>query len=143
MRYGTLILAAGAFWSSQASAGEPQSVYVAPGGVYIASAQVYVRPANGDAPYAAPGPSYYAPGYAPAPTYAPGYVSPRPLYRAPAYNGAYGPAYPAPSVYIAPEPGYASAYATDLPPRPPALVPYNNTGRCVIYPAYGPPAYCD
>ena len=34
MRYGTFILALGVLWSSQVSAGELQSVYVAPGGVY-------------------------------------------------------------------------------------------------------------
>jgi hypothetical protein len=36
MRYGIFVLALGLVWSSQASAGELQSVYVAPGGVYIA-----------------------------------------------------------------------------------------------------------
>ena len=55
MRYGTLIFALGALSSSQVSAGEFQSVYVAPGGVYIASGQVYVRPGNVDSPYIAPG----------------------------------------------------------------------------------------
>ena len=74
MRYGTFILALGALWSSQVSAGELQSVYVAPGGVYIASGNVYVRPGNVDPPYAAPGPMYYAPP--PGPAYAPGYVPP-------------------------------------------------------------------
>ena len=75
MRYGTFILALGALWSSQASAGK--SVYVAPGGIYIGSAQVYVRPENADPAYAAPGRTYYAPGYVPrGPAYAPGYVPP-------------------------------------------------------------------
>ena len=44
MRYGLFILALGGLWSSQVSAGELQSVYVAPGGVYIASAHVHVGP---------------------------------------------------------------------------------------------------
>ena len=44
MRYGIFILALGALWSSQVSAGELQSVYVAPGGVYIASGHVHVGP---------------------------------------------------------------------------------------------------
>ena len=65
MRYRTLILALGALSSSQVSAGEFQSVYVAPGGVYIASGQVYVRPGNVDSPYVAPGPMYYEPRHVP------------------------------------------------------------------------------
>ena len=61
MRYGTFILALGALWSSQVSAGELQSVYVAPGGVYIASAHVHVGTENGYPAYGAPGAAYYAP----------------------------------------------------------------------------------
>src|SRR5450631_2839254 len=85
MKYGLLMLAAAGLWSSQISAGELQSVYVAPGGVYIASARVYVAPGpgNGDPPYVAPGLSYGAPGYG-----GPGYGPPGPAYRAPAYYGA-------------------------------------------------------
>ena len=41
MRYGIIILALGLVGSSQVSAGDLQSVYVAPGGVYIASANVH------------------------------------------------------------------------------------------------------
>jgi hypothetical protein len=40
MRCSVLILAIGAFWSSQGSAGEPQTVHAAPGGVYVASGRV-------------------------------------------------------------------------------------------------------
>ena len=60
MRYGISILALGVLWSSQVSAGELQSVYVAPGGVYIASANVHVGTENGYPTYGAPGASYYA-----------------------------------------------------------------------------------
>jgi hypothetical protein len=61
MRYGIFILALGVLWSSQVSAGELQSVYVAPGGVYIASAHVHVGTENGYPTYGAPGATYYAP----------------------------------------------------------------------------------
>ncbi len=143
MRYDALILAVGALWSSQVSAGELQSVYVAPGGVYIASAQIYVTPGNGEPPYAAPRPSYYAPGYVPpGPAYAPGYAPPGSVYRAPAFYGATRPVYPAPSVYIDREPAYPSAYAAEYPPRPPAPVPYDGGGRCILDSGYGP-AYCN
>jgi len=80
MRYGIFILALGVLWSSQVSAGEPQSVYVAPGGVYIASAHVHVGTESGYPTYGAPGATYYAP-----PAYAPGYVPPGQVYRAPAF----------------------------------------------------------
>src|SRR4051812_14648244 len=80
MRYGMLTFMAAAISSSQVSAGELQSVYVAPGGVYIANARVYVAPGpgNGEAPYVAPGAAYGAPGYG-----APGYIAPAPAYGAP------------------------------------------------------------
>ncbi len=125
-----MILAFGALWSSQVSAGELHSVYVAPGGVYIASAQVYLTPGNAD-PYAAPRSSYYAPAYVPpGPAYAPGYV-PAPVYWAPSFYGTTRPVYPAPSVYLEREPTYPSAYAADYPPRPPAPVPYGGR-RCIV-----------
>lgn len=144
MKYGSLILAIGALWSSQISAGELQSVYVAPGGVYIASARVYVTPGNGAPPYAAPGPTYYEPGYVrPGPAYAPGYVPPRQVYRAPAFYGTNGSVYPAPPVYIDQEPAYPSAYALEYAPRPPAPVPYIGGERCVVNPGYGRSEYCD
>ena len=94
MRYDTFILALGALWSSQVSAGELQSVYVAPGGVYIASAHVHVGTENGYPAYGAPGPTYYAPPHLP-PSYAPGYVPPGQVYRAPALYEGYRSAYPA------------------------------------------------
>src|SRR6201997_4132654 len=110
MRYGTFILALGVLWSSQVSAGEPQSVYVAPGGVYIASPHVHVGPENGYPAYGAPGATYYAP-----PAYAPGYVAPGQVYRAPAFYEGYGSVYPAPPAYIAPS-DYSYSYAEELPP---------------------------
>jgi hypothetical protein len=122
MRYGVLMLAAAGLWSSQVSAGELQSVYVAPGGVYIASARVYVAPGlgNGDPPYVAPGAAYGGPGYG-----GPGYGPRGPAYRAHAYYEALGPAYAPPPVYIEPETVYPSAYAAEYVPRPPAAIPYN------------------
>jgi len=137
MRYGTFILALGALWSSQVSAGELQSVYVAPGGVYIASPHVHVGTENGYPPYGALG-AYYAPRYVP-PAYAPGYVPPGPVYRAPAYYEGYRSAYPAQPAYIDPS-VYSYSYAQELPPRPPAPVPYNGGALC--NPAYGPLGYC-
>jgi hypothetical protein len=121
MRCSVLILAIGAFWSSQASAGELQSVYVAPGGVYIASGQVYV---GDEAPRLVPGPTYYQPNYAaPGPAYGPSYAPPGPvLYGVPT---SYGPFLdPAPSTFVDQEPAAVSPYG-DLPPRPPLPVPYN------------------
>jgi hypothetical protein len=140
MRYGLLMLAAAALWSSQVSAGELQSVYVAPGGVYIASARVYVAPGpgNGDPPYVAPGLAYGAPGYG-----GPGYGPPGPAYRAPAYYGAPRPAYAPPPTYIEPEPVYPSAYPAEYVPRPPAAIPYNGGGRCVVNLGYGRWGYCN
>ena len=144
MRYGPFILALGALWSSQASAGELPSVYVAPGGVYIASAQVYVRSDNGDPAYAAPGRTYYqTPGYVPqGPAYAPGYVPPGQVYRAPAYYESTRSMYPAQRTYAERQPGYWSTYDPEFVPRPPASVPYGRE-RCVTNPAYGPSVYCD
>jgi hypothetical protein len=77
MRYAIVLLALGALTSPQASAGELQSVYVAPGGIYIASGNVNVGTANGYPAYGAPDATYYAPRPAP-PAYAPGYVAPGP-----------------------------------------------------------------
>jgi hypothetical protein len=141
MRYGTFILALGALWSSQVSAGELQSVYVAPGGVYIASGNVYVRPGNVDPPYAAPGPMYYAPP--PGPAYAPGYVPPGQVYRAPAFYGATRSVYPARPAYVDQRSEYSSTYVEKFPLRPPAPVPYDGGERCVTNPTYGPSVYCD
>jgi hypothetical protein len=150
VRYGILMFMAAALSSSQVSAGELQSVYVAPGGVYIANARVYVAPGpgNGEPPYVAPGAAYGAPGYgAPgygAPGYgAPGYGAPGPAYRAPAYYGAAGPAYAAPPVYVEREQAYPSAYAAEYVPRPPAAIPYSGGGRCIVNLGYGRWGYCN
>jgi hypothetical protein len=135
MRYGVFVVALGALWSSQVSAGDfPQSVYVAPGGVYIASAHVHVGTGNGY-----PGPTYYAPHDAP-PAYAPGYVTPGQIYRAPAYYEGYRSVYPVRPAYVEPS---EYTYAEEPPPRPPAAVPYNSVANCVFNQAYGRPAYCD
>jgi hypothetical protein len=132
MRYGIVILALGILLSSQVAAGELQSVYVAPGGVYIASGHVHVGTENGYPAYGAPGATYYAPGYVP----------PGQAYRAPAYYEGYRSVYPARPAYID-RPEYSYTYAEELPPRPPAPVPYSSGSRCVFDPAYGRPAYCD
>jgi hypothetical protein len=140
MRYNIFFLALGVLWSSQVSAGELQSVYVAPGGVYIASANVHVGTENGYPAYGVPDGTYYAPHPGP-PVYAPGYVPPGPLYRAPTFYEGYRPVYPAHPAYID-QSGY-DAYAEDLPPRPPAPVPYNGSAHCAFNPAYGWSGYCD
>ena len=141
MRYGIFFLALGVLWSSQVSAGELQSVYVAPGGVYIASAHVHVGTENGYPGYGAPDARYYAPYPAP-PAYAPGYVPPGQVYRAPTFYGGYRSVYPARPAYID-RSDYSYNYAEELPPRPPAPVPYNGGARCTFNPAYGPSGYCD
>jgi hypothetical protein len=137
MRYGIFILALGGLWSSQVSAGELQSVYVAPGGVYIASAHVHVGTENGNPTYGPPGAAYYAP-----PAYAPGYVPPGQVYRAPAFYEGYRSVYPAPPAY-ADHSGHPYTYAEELPPRPPAPVPYYGATRCSFNAAYGRSGYCD
>jgi hypothetical protein len=138
MRYGIFILALGALWSSQVSAGELQSVYVAPGGVYIASANVHVGNGNGYPIYPAPGAAYYG-SYDTPPAYAPGYVPPGQVYRAPAFYEGYRSAYPSRPAYI----DESYMYAEGLPPRPPAPVPYNSGARCGYNQAYGRSGYCD
>src|ERR1043166_5588057 len=116
MGHRSLVLAIAAIASICATSADAQSVYVAPGGVYIGGGPVYVTPAP--APYAAP-------------TYGPPYA-------APTYGYGYGPpavAVPAPAI-VAPTPVYEApvyAYGAELPPRPPAPVPYGGMGRC----AYG------
>ena len=121
MRYRSLALAVAAFSSMHVASADAQSVYVAPGGVYIGAGPVYVIPApnNGAAPYVTP--SY---GYGP-----PAVVAPPPAVVAP--TAVYGPNG---GYYEAP----LSAYAAELPPRPPAVVPYYGGRRCVSrYDAYG------
>jgi hypothetical protein len=112
MGHRSLALTIAAFASICATSANAQSVYVAPGGVYIGGGPVYVTPAP--APYAAPAYGPYA-----APSYGYGYAPPPVV--APA------PAIVAPTaVYEAP----FSAYAAELPPRPPVPVPYYGNGRC-------------
>jgi hypothetical protein len=137
MRSAIVFLALGALSSSQVSAGEPQSVYVAPGGIYIASGHVHVGTENGYPAYGAPN-AGYAP-YAP-PVYAPDYVPPGQVYRAPTYYQGYRSVYPARPSYID-RSDYSYTYAEELPPRPPAPVPFNNGAHCNS--AYGWSTYCD
>jgi hypothetical protein len=116
MGHRSLVLAIAAFSSINVAAADAQSVYVAPGGVYIGGGPVYVTPAP--APYAASGYGYgYGPPAAVAP--APAIVAPTPAIVAP--TALYGPGY-----YDTP----LSAYAAELPPRPPAPVPYYGGGGC-------------
>jgi hypothetical protein len=145
MRCGIFILALGLVGSSQVSAGELQSVYVAPGGVYIAQADVHVGNGNGYPPYAAPGAAYYGPYDTP---YAPGYAPPA-VSGAPAYYDGYRSVYPARRAYI--DRSYIDRsyidqtylYAERTPPRPPAPVPYGSGAPCRFNPAYGRSGYCD
>jgi hypothetical protein len=133
MRYRSVAMCVAALSCAPISMADAQSVYVAPGGVYVASGNVYVAPAP--APYGAPVPGVAGPAtvYAPPPAY---YGAPGPVYAAPppAY-GAPAAVYGAPaSVYVGREPAYVvrghilgptEAYAAELPPRPPAPIPYN------------------
>jgi hypothetical protein len=137
MRYAISILALGFLWSSQVSAGELQSVYVAPGGVYIASAHVHVGTEKGYPTYEAPGATYYRP-----PAYAPGYVPPGQVYRAPAFYEGYRSVYPARRAYTD-QSEYAYGYAEELPPRPPIAVPYNGAAHCSFDSVYSRSGYCD
>lgn len=116
MGHRSLVFAIAAFSSVHVAGANGQSVYVAPGGVYIGGGPVYVTPAPSYAPtpYAAP---TYGYGYGP-----PAPVAPPPLVAPTAY-APYGAYYDAP----------ISAYAAELPPRPPAPVPYYGVGQC----AYG------
>jgi hypothetical protein len=138
MRYGIFILALGLVASSQVPAGELQSVYVAPGAVYIATANVHVGTGNGYPTYGAPGAAYYGP-YDTPPTYAPGYVPPEQVYRAPAFYEGYRTVYPTRPAYM--DQTYMSAEG--LPPRPPAPVPYSGRAHCGYNQAYGRSRYCD
>lgn len=123
MGHRSLVLAIAAVSSIHVAGANAQSVYVAPGGVYIGGGPVYVTPApNWATPYAAP---TYGYGYAP-----PAVLAPAPPIAAPTAT-LYGPDggyYDAPIV----------AYRAELPPRPPAPVPYYGIGRC----GYGGSSYC-
>ena len=116
MGHRSLVLAIAAFSSIHIAEANAQSVYVAPGGVYVGGGPVYVTPAP-PTPYAAPAYGY---GYG-----APAVVAPAPPIVAPTstFYGTNGGYYDWP----------VSAYAADLPPRPPAPVPDNGGGGC----AYG------
>ena len=122
MSYRSLVLAVAALSSMHVTNADAQSVYVAPGGVYVGSGPVYVIPA----------PNNVAPPYV-APTY--GYEYGAPPVVAP------GPAVVAPTTVYGPNGGYygapVSGYAAELPPRPPAAVPYYGSGRCVARYGYG------
>ena len=119
------------------------------GGVYIGSAQVYVGPRAGNSgqPYAVPD-AAYVPSYGP-PAYALGMMCRPPLtgramhrVRCAGYYLCAGlcttSAYSAPPVAVygaRPTVGtraYVSPYAAGFAPRPPAVVPYGNGGRCVV-----------
>ena len=136
MSYRSLVLAVAAFASMHVASADAQSVYVAPGGVYVGGGPVYVIPApnNGAPPYAAPTYGYeYGPPAVVAPTY--GYEYGPPAVVAP------GPAVVAPTTVYGPNGGYygapLSAYAAELPPRPPVAVPYYGSGRCISRYGYG------
>jgi hypothetical protein len=103
---------------------DAQSVYVAPGGVYVANGPVYVTPAPniGPGPYVAPTNGYYGP---------PAVVAPAPAVAPTVVYGPNGGYYNGGGYYGAP----VSAYAAELPPRPPVAVPYG--ARCGRY-GYGP-----
>src|SRR5262249_45493530 len=117
MGHRSIVLAIAAFSSISIADANAQSVYVAPGGVYIGGGPVYVTPAP-PTPYVAPtyGYGYGAPGYGYG---APAVVAPAPPIVAP--TAAYGPNGGYYDVPIA-------AYAAELPPRPPAPVPYYGIG---------------
>ena len=121
MSYRSLALAVAALSLMHVASADAQSVYVAPGGVYVGGGPVYVIPApnNGAAPYVAP--PYVAPTY--------GYEYGPPAVAAPA------PALVAPTTVYGPNGGSygapLSAYAAELPPRPPVAVPYYGGGRCI------------
>jgi hypothetical protein len=134
MRYPILFVALGALASSQVSAGELQSVYVAPGGIYIASGHIHVGTESGYPAYGPP--QYHAPHPAPS-VYAPPYVPPGHVYGAPTYYESYRSPYAAPAFVERSE--YAYTYEEDLPPRPPAAVPY---AHCASSQAYGWPSVC-
>src|SRR5262245_50417597 len=140
MSYRSLALAIAAFSSMAVANADAQSVYVAPGGVYVGGGPVYVIPApnNGAAPYVAPTYGYeYGPPAVVTP--APAVVAPTTVYGP---NGGYAPApLVAPTTVYGPNGGYysapLSAYAAELPPRPPVAVPYSGRRGCATRYGYG------
>jgi hypothetical protein len=137
MSYRSLAFVIAALSSMPIASADAQSVYVAPGGVYVANGPVYVTPAPNlppPAPYVAPSAGYYGPPavVAPAPVVAPTVVY------GPNGGGYYGPnggGYYGPNgggYYDAP----VSAYAAELPPRPPVAVPYYGGNRYSYGPRY-------
>ena len=151
----TTLLALAALWSTQVTAADMGSVYVAPGGVYINSARVYVAPSANDPSYPVPAPTYGAPQSSYAPGYAPGYAVPQQTYEGPAYLPP-GPSYGLPPVsaygqaraqaapprpYV--KPAHVRVYEDNYAPRPPAVVPYGRMQRCVIPLGYGRFESCD
>jgi hypothetical protein len=149
MNYRSLALAIASLSFAQIATADAQSVYVAPGGVYIGGGPVYVLPGNGNGGYVEPtlggvvGPTPYL---APTAVYGNGGG----YYNGGGYingngNGGYyngnGDGYGGAvlSAY-----GRARLYGGELPPRPPALVPYVNGSRtCIVSRGFGRPNYCD
>ena len=72
-----------------------------------------------------------------------GYGAQEPAYGAPAYYGSAGPVHAAPPVYVEREHAYPSAYAAEYVQRPPAAIPYNGGGRCIVNLGYGRWGYCN
>ena len=145
MSYRSLALLVAAFSSIHVANADAQSVYVAPGGVYVGGGPVYVIPAPNNGAALAPtyGYEYGAPAVA-AP--APSVVAPTTVYGP---NGGYyaPPTVVAPAALVAlttvygPNGGYysapLSAYAAELPPRPPVAVPYSGRRGCATRYGYG------
>lgn len=160
MNYRSLALAIASLSFAQIATADAQSVYVAPGGVYIGGGPVYVLPGNGNGGYVEP-------------TLGGGVLGPTP-YLAPSvavygngngggyYNGNGGGYYNGNGggYYNGNGGGYyngngggdavlsaygrARLYGGELPPRPPALVPYSNGSRtCIVSRGFGRPNYCD
>ena len=150
MNYRSLALAIASLSFAQIATADAQSVYVAPGGVYIGGGPVYVLPGNGNGGYVEPTLGGRSAGTDAVPGTDGGLrqrrrlLQRRRLHRqrlqrqpttatATANGGAVLSAY-----------GRARLYGEELPPRPPALVPYVNGSRtCIVSRGFGRPNYCD
>ncbi len=153
MNYRLLALAIAGLSFAQIATADAQSVYVAPGGVYIGGGPVYVLPGNGNGNggYVEPtlgGVVGATPYLAPTAVYGNGggyYNGNGGGYYNGNGNGYYngnGNGYNGDAVLSAY--GRARLYGGELPPRPPALVPYSNGGRtCIVSRGFGRPNYCD